>query len=481
MQVLPVKFESVLRGDKLSFAPLILPVESDLATFRKLHGYARRQDAGLLAVLSNPPGQGKTTAVYAASVLLRELFGPVLSVPPSLSLALRDLPSWLLANLPALVQEKTTLVLIDGRESTDDEQGLRDVMAALNNLVRGRPDLLFVWPTTDSQWRDRLVNTARDFGSKSFCPDAGIFAVAGPAKDQWVEAVGLVLDQLGSNWDEFGINESTATLMLPDFDTLGDFITGINQIRSDQEEVAESTTGLPQVVFVVSSHSRVVGDVARLRNSSSYKIRTEEIINSSRQSEVGKFWKARGAKQRTNLAWVSSLLQAKLVALTPSTVAHAVGLEAPASSRVGEAIAGQSFRPSKSTGATAFRTTDFARFLKGEPVPELLTANKGKTSESTLAAYDAIQSLSRLQHRSINEALLRFVGPVSGSFDPDGVQYEVGLGGDAIADAVVALDNQRIHFEFHHVSGPNCSPNKIAEYIMKKLRVYATQYNLIDR
>ena len=40
---------------------------------------------------------------------------------------------------------------------------------------------------------------------------------------------------------------------------------------------------------------------------------------------------------------------------------------------------------------------------------------------------------------------------------------------------------RRLHFEFHHLSGAHCTPNKMAKYMMKKLRVYAIQYNLIER
>ncbi|MEU4566312.1 hypothetical protein [Micromonospora sp. NPDC023956] len=481
MEVLPTKFESVLRMGALNYAPLILKVDRDLRQFSKLLRFNMAQGAGTLAVVHNPPGKGKTTAVYAAAVLLRESFKPVISVPPQFSLPLRNIPEWVVANISGQIDDRATLVLIDGRESTDDEQGLRDVMGALNNLVRGRPDLLFVWPTTDESWRDRLVGTARSFGSESFCPDRAVFSIDGPAKSQWVEAVGLILDQLNQSWDEFGINESSASELVDQYSTLGEFFTGINQIRVDQEDFSENITGLPEVIFVVSSHSQVVGHVARLRNPNTYRLRTDEVISSARFSEPGKFWRSRGATQKSNLAWVSSLLQAKLVALTPSTVAHACGIESQAGSPIRNALSGLDFSPNRSTGRTAYKTTDLARFLAGEPVPEVLTTNKGKTSEYTLTAYDAIQALSSKQHRSINEAILKFVGDAGERFDPRDVKYEVPLGGDAIVDAIVPVDNRRLHLEFHHLSSAHCTPNKIASYMMKKLRVYATQYNLIER
>lgn len=354
-------------------------------------------------------------------------------------------------------------------------------MAALNNLVRGRPDLLFVWPTTDFGWRDRLVGAARAFGSESFCPSDGVFSIDGPAKSQWVEAVSLILDQLGSSWDEFGVNETSATEMAPQYPTLGEFFTAINKVRVDQESFAENVTGLPEVVFVVSSHSQVVGHVARLRNPQTYRIRTDEVVQSARASEPGKFWKARGAAQKQNLAWVSSLLQVKLVSLTPSTVAHACALEAKPGSALRTAVDATKFKGSRSAGPNAYIKTDLARFLAGQPVPEVLSTNKGKISERTLKAFDAIQQCSSRHHRTINESILTLASEASGLFSPWDVEYETPLGGDAIVDAIVPAGNRRLHLEFHHLSAANCSPNKIASYMMKKIRVYATQYNLIDR
>jgi hypothetical protein len=445
----------------LNYAPLILKVDSDLRRFGKLTKFNNSQGAGTLSVVYSPPGRGKTTAVYAASVLLRDSFLPVVSVPPLLSLPLREIPRWLSEHLPKEASSRTTLALIDGRESTDDEQGLRDVMASLNNLVRGRSDFQFLWPTTDEGWRDRLVQMARDFGSLSFCPDLAAFSIDGPAKTQWVEAVSLILDQLNTNWDEFGINESTASQLVPKYRTLGEFFTGINQIRVDQEDLSDNITGLPEVVFVVSSHSQVIGHVARLRNPRTYRLRTDEVIGSARNSEAGKFWQARGATQKSNLAWVSSLLQVKLVALTPSTVAHAFGVELPSDSRVRRALNGLGFTPSRSSGKIAYSTTDLARFLAGEPVPEVLSSNKGKTSPSTLEAFNAIQALSSKQHRVINEAILSFVGRVDGLFEPSAVQYEVPLGDDAVVDAIVPVADRRLHLEFHHMSSGGCTPNKL--------------------
>jgi len=284
--------------------------------------------------------------------------------------------------------------------------------------------------------------------------------------------------------DEFGVNESSAAQLATDetaYKTLGEFFTGINQIRVDQESFTDTVTGLPEVVFVISSHSEVVGHVARLRNPTTYRLRTDEVISSARQSEPGKFWRDRGAAQKSNLAWVTSLLQAKLVALTPSTVAHACALESVPGSSLKEALSDLNFKGGRGTGNTAYKTTDLARFLAARPVPEVLTTNKGKTSAATVAAYDAVQALSSKQHRLINEAILTFVGKADGSFDPAEVQYEIPLGEDAVVDAIVPLSDRRLHFEFHHVSGAKCNPNTMARYMMRKLRVYATQYNLIDR
>lgn len=480
MQALPTRFESVIRGSALNFSPLIVRVDSDLLNFHKLRDHNAAQGAGSLTIIWGKSGTGKTTATYAAAVLMHDKFNAVLEVPAPHLVALRELPSWLGTHLPKPTR-KITPVLFDGRESTDDQQGLRDLMAAMNNIARGRPDLLFVWPTTDEEWRDALVATARRLGTKSFIPEEAVFKVDGPAKGQWVEAVNLMLDQLESSWEEIGINEESANLLLDSSETLGGFITSINQVRSAQTIAAEEAVGLPEVVFIVSSHSRIVGDVARLRNPKTYRLRTDELIHSAKGSDGGKFWRSRGATRQANLAWVAALLKVKLVTVTPSTVAHACAVNCPPGSVVKQAMDRTSFRGTAANGRTAYRVTDLGRFFAGQPVPEITSTNKGKTSATTLAAYDAIQELSSKQHLAINRALLDFAATTSGEFSPADIQYEQDLGGDAIVDAIVPLKGRRIHLELHHISEAHCSPNRISAYIMKKLKVYAIQYNLVER
>ena len=128
-----------------------------------------------------------------------------------------------------------------------------------------------------------------------------MFAIEGPDPSQWIEVASLIMAQIDSNWDEFGVNESSAAEIVKKHSTLGDFLTAINQVRVDQETYAEDATGLPEVVFVVSSHSEVVGHVARLRNPRTYRIRSDEVMQSARRQEVGKFWQSRGAEQKQNL------------------------------------------------------------------------------------------------------------------------------------------------------------------------------------
>ena len=174
-------------------------------------------------------------------------------------------------------------------------------------------------------------------------------------------------------------------------------------------------------------------------------------------------------------------VERELLSLTPSTVAHACAKYSEPGSRLRLAVEATGFPGSKATGATAYSRTDLGRFLAGEPVPEVLNSNKGKTTDRTLEAFDAVQALSSRQHLAINRAILSLAGEASGLFRPDEVEFEIALGEDAIVDAIVPTSDRRVHLEFHHLSAANCNPNKIATYIMKKMRVYATQYNLIDR
>ena len=152
---IPIRFENILTSPALEPAPLLIGVEEDLQFFDRLRRRAITQQS-VIAFPLGSSGDGKTTAVYAASALLPDLFEPVFVVPATIQV--RKVVEWLAETLPPQ-REKTTIVRMDGREASDDRVGLKQLMSALNQLLRGRPDLVVCWPTVYEEWLRRARRT----------------------------------------------------------------------------------------------------------------------------------------------------------------------------------------------------------------------------------------------------------------------------------------------------------------------------------
>lgn len=128
---------------------------------------------------SGEPGSGKTTALYTAAALLPDLFGPVLTLPATIQV--REVSAWLNANLPA-PDGRALIVRIDGREASDDQVGLKQLVSGLNQQLRERSDVIVCWPTVDGGWRDELVTLARKIGGHGLCPE-GFESFDGPGNE----------------------------------------------------------------------------------------------------------------------------------------------------------------------------------------------------------------------------------------------------------------------------------------------------------
>jgi hypothetical protein len=93
---------------------------------------------------------------------------------------------------------------MDGREASDDRVGLKQMVSGLNQLLRGRPDLVVCWPTVYSEWRDDLLELARTIGRKGLCwvPAGEEPPWAGPAMPISEGVRGQFLDEAALRRDE---------------------------------------------------------------------------------------------------------------------------------------------------------------------------------------------------------------------------------------------------------------------------------------
>src|SRR5262245_30970510 len=127
---IPNRYESleILFGQEVR--PLIVPIDVDLRQLSALRDRSRVQNGGILAFVLGPTGIGKTTTIHAAAIHMPDDFAPVIKVPPEIDL--RDANAWLTENLPPPAGRKSQIVLFDGREISDDDVGLRQLLSGLN-------------------------------------------------------------------------------------------------------------------------------------------------------------------------------------------------------------------------------------------------------------------------------------------------------------------------------------------------------------
>ena len=398
---IPIRFENILTSPALDPAPLLIGVEQDLQFFNRLRRRAETQQSGVIAFPLGASGDGKTTAVYAAAALLPDLFEPVFVVPATVQV--REVVGWLSQNLPAQ-RERTTIIRMDGREASDDRVGLKQLMSGLNQLLRGRPDLVVCWPTVYSKWRTELVELARTIGGKGLCPD-GFEGFAGPPQEDWPEVLERILIQLDHTLDDVALEQSYVNRVADSEANIGRFLETISGAIAERVDDVQLTRRLPRLIFIITSTSEVVGEANRLRQAGSYLLKSRELMSYSPKSESGKWWAARAGTPEHHLGYVIALFQARLTTMTPSSVVYSClqhgdeGLRAAAREK--------GMTPSSTNATTTFKNTDLYRLLIGEPSTELTSTIKGRTAATTLAAHTAIQALSAKRHKAINQSICR--------------------------------------------------------------------------
>ena len=475
---IPIRFENILVSESLEFAPLLVAVEEDLRFFDRLRRRAAVQGSGAIAFPAGLPGSGKTTALYAVAALAPDLYEPVFVVPASIPE--REVANWLASNVPPPAN-KCTIVRLDGREASDDRAGLRQLISGLNQSVRGRSDLIVCWPTVDPQWRVDLYDLARKIGGAGFCPE-GFEAIVGPPREAWPEVLNRILIQLDHTLDDVALAESFVGGVAQNESTanVGNFLEEIAGAIAERVDEVQLSQRLPQLVFVVTSTSEIVGEANRLRQAGTYLLKGHELLSYSPRSEVGKWWAARADTPQHQLGYVIALFRARLATMTPSSVGYASLFYGDEGLR---ALAGDAgMTPSSSNAATTFKNTDFYRLLIGQPSTELTSSIKGKNAPTTLAAHRAIQAASSKRHKAINQAICQLAESVVPSFAASEGAFEVDQGDqNSFTDAVIPLNGDDLYLEFHHLSEAHCRAASISAYVMDKLRTYAWHHNIIPR
>jgi hypothetical protein len=475
---IPNRFESMQEAFGQELRPLLVSVDKDLNSLNALHDLAKVQNGGLLCFIRGSSGVGKTTAIHSAAVNMPEVFTPIVNVPTEIKF--KDVVEWLNANLPAADSAKSTLVLFDGRELSDDDVGLRQLLAALNQLLRRRSDVLFCWPTTDDDWHAKLRSTAEKVGGQNFVPKASDINIAGPPCDKWSTVLERLLLQFGKTYDDVGIAQDLVRQYCENSLTIGDFLSRISSVIAERITKTRTMKRLPQLLFVITSSGDVVGEANRIRRAGTQAINPEALLGYSPRSEVGKWWTKRNQSSDHHLGYIISLFDARLVTMTASAMVYSC-LHSDAAD-LKKAAENKGARPHAGNAQRIIQATEMYRFLTGEVIPEFTKGKKGGHKKSTADAYKAVQLMSAKRHKAINQALCKllktFVHDMSYDESKD---FEVAQGRDVITDAIITHGGRPYSIEFHHLSEQQCAAASMASYIMNKMRNYSLHHQLIPR
>lgn len=474
---IPNRFESVLGSPYFKAISLIFPVKEDLRAFDLLGQKAELQQGGLLVFLLGTTGIGKTTAVYSSSVHMSSLFSEVFLIPPEIEL--RNVSSWLKDHIPKSIDKKL-LILFDGREATDDEVGLRQFLSSLNQLLRKRKDILFIWPTTDRKWHDQIRGVAEAIGGTNLAPKDSDIDIKGPKKEDWIKILERFLNQLDVTYDDLAIDADKLGKIQDESTTVGEFLGKVGEIIVQRITKVREVKGLPSIVFVITSGSEVVGEANRIRRAGTYALKGEELFAYSPRSVAGKWWQERSKTPENHLAYIISLFDARLTTMSPSAVSYACLHFG--NSELKQAAEKHNMTKHISNAEVTLKATDLYKFLTGQTSHELTSTSKGKAGDASSETYMELQKLSATSHKEINIAICKMLANKITDIDFDKIRFEVDAGDQNLFhDTIIKVLNNDFYLEFHHLSPKNCVAAKMASYIMDKLQAYAIHYNLATR
>ena len=117
-------------------------------------------------------------------------------------------------------------------------------------------------------------------------------------------------------------------------------------------------------------------------------------------------------------------------------------------------------------------------FLSGDPLDNREYGSNVK--DETFESYARIQTESERFHKSINSSIINLAMQAGASL-PD-LQLEASLVPGLQTDAIYKPNGRpNIALEFHHKASSESTNNKLAIYVLEKLKEYAINFGLASR
>lgn len=469
---LPTRYEPLAHafGDKAKMT--FVPSSVDLDVAKRLIVSAESANQGKLLFLSADSGAGKSTFVHSLEIFLSDKIQTVLRLPAQHELAVSDIPGYV-ANLPS--SPKVTVLNFDGREAPYfNEPEYQTFLGALNAVLRHRPDLLIVWPVTDIAFAQKLIALLQKVGGSSAFGLQPLHQLVGLPREKF----SVVLEKLLqiANWrlEDAAVASTEVDTLIANSDSVGLFLDRLQHLIAERFDVGGLGIDFPTLAIVLTSGEPKIRELCRsLRRADSYYIEASRLLMYTKKSNVAEWWANRATDLKSALPHVIALFNAQLISMSASSIVHSIqqfGHEDLRALVVG-------VRADRGNARRVMTSSELYKFLQGEAVDNREYGSS--VANETFESFARIQAQSEPRHKAINKALVDLVLD-TGATLPD-LGYEKELVKGLQADAAYRGLSGIVALEFHHKAAGESTNNKIAIYVLEKLKEYAINYGLATR
>ena len=470
---LPTRYEPLMSTLGARAKMTFVQPEEDIVAIKRFLAAAESSSQGKVLFLSAPSGTGKSTFVHSLEVFLSDRIGAVVRLPPPHELAVSEIPAFL-AKLP--IQSKFTIVNFDGREAPYfNEPEYQTFLGALNGLLRTRRDLLVVWPVTDTTFSEKLIQLLERVGGKSAFGIAPQIQLNGISQDRFILVLNKLLQVANWSLEDAAISDSEVAALVDKTERIGVFLDELQSLIATRFDVGDMGIEFPTVLIAISSGESKIREVTRsIRRADSYYIEASRLLMYTKQSNVAEWWSNRSTNLRSALPHVIALFNAQLVSVSASTVVHAVLQHGDPDLKA--LVAG--VRADRGNAKRVMESSELFKYLSGEALDNREYGSSVK--EETLQSFSKIQAQSDRKHRAINDAILKLAAE-SGAAMPSLVLERSLVPGLQTDATFKEAGKPTIALEFHHKATSESTNNKLAIYVLEKLKEYAINYGLASR
>ena len=476
----PSRFESLKECiGAQSIGGVLLEVEEDLLAIKQALAEISTANQGKILFLEGEPGVGKTTLAEASRVFLANVIADSITVPKEYDLSIEKVPGWINQEIKKRTKKDGFLVFnMDGRElPVADENALQRAMVNLNALLRGNKRVLILWPVREDAFAQDTIEILNRCGAKTALTSKSIHLVRGVTRDRFIDALHLLLSQLGVKLADAAVTNDEAIELAQGSSNLGDFLERLQGHIVSRYDLGELSLKLPKLSIVISADGDISQACRMVRRGNGFLIDPERLLQFS-HSNIADDWKRDGARSpKYGLPFIVSLLEVKVASMTASSLVHACTYSNDPD--IKGALQEGGALPKKFNAWNLMKSSPLVRMLENrEDVGAVASTQPRKEISDT---FKALQDLSKKKHRAINESIIQTINS-NANLVTKNAKFEyrpLGEGKELRVDVWCEPETSQrpIAIEFTHRQ--KSSEAMVATYVLTKIRDYARDYGLI--